>query len=90
MPEPNLPPLYVNVKNSNNIPGLIDVCSIEQSLPELPEETRQKLTAEYTLTPEIAVILTVNYLCLINVQLYHCFFFCFRMKTYYCNISMKY
>lgn len=60
MPEPNLPPLYLNVNNCHShIPGLIDVSSIEKSLPELPEQTRQKLIAEYSLTQEIAVILTV-------------------------------
>lgn len=60
MPEPNLPPLHLNVTGSNNEPDLINVIAIQQSLPELPEETRQKLMTNFNLSQDIAVILMVS------------------------------
>lgn len=60
MPEPNLPPLYLNVTGSSNEPDLIDVIAIQRSLPEMPEETREKLMANFNLTQDIAVILMVS------------------------------
>ncbi|XP_055679866.1 glutamyl-tRNA(Gln) amidotransferase subunit B, mitochondrial [Lutzomyia longipalpis] len=45
MPEPNLPPLRLTSAH------------LRQTLPELPEETRQKLTRDYVLPLETAIIL---------------------------------
>lgn len=60
MPEPNLPPLHINLTGQPNLPSLINVPDIRSTLPELPEETRQKLSADYNLPHDIAVILMVN------------------------------
>ncbi|XP_058059697.1 glutamyl-tRNA(Gln) amidotransferase subunit B, mitochondrial [Anopheles bellator] len=61
MPEPNLPPLHLKVNNeqtdATDEDGLIDVQKIKQSLPELPEETRQRIMATYGVSPTIAMIL---------------------------------
>ncbi|XP_059612461.1 glutamyl-tRNA(Gln) amidotransferase subunit B, mitochondrial [Phlebotomus argentipes] len=45
MPEPNLPPLRLTEEN------------FQQNLPELPEETREKLTKDLSLPSETAIIL---------------------------------
>lgn len=60
MPEPNLPPLHLNVTGSSNEPDLIDVIAIQRSLPEMPEETRQKLMENFNLSQDVAVILMVS------------------------------
>lgn len=51
MPEPNLPPLRLSQSFIEDI---------RQGLPELPEETREKLTRDYLLPPETAIILVVS------------------------------
>uniref|UniRef100_A0A1B0DI52 Aspartyl/Glutamyl-tRNA(Gln) amidotransferase subunit B/E catalytic domain-containing protein n=1 Tax=Phlebotomus papatasi TaxID=29031 RepID=A0A1B0DI52_PHLPP len=48
MPEPNLPPLRLSQSFIEDL---------RQGLPELPEETREKLTKDYSLPPETAIIL---------------------------------
>lgn len=60
MPEPNLPPLHLNVTGSSNEPDLIDVLAIQRSLPEMPEETRQQLISNFSLSQDTAVILMVR------------------------------
>lgn len=60
MPEPNLPPLHLNMTGNSNEPDLIDVLALQGSLPELPEETRQKLMANFNLSQDIAIILMVR------------------------------
>ncbi|XP_058812052.1 glutamyl-tRNA(Gln) amidotransferase subunit B, mitochondrial [Topomyia yanbarensis] len=57
MPEPNLPPLHVNVEGIQSENDTIDVQQIKTRLPELPEETRKKLVEVHNLTPEMAIIL---------------------------------
>ncbi|KXJ76897.1 hypothetical protein RP20_CCG008697 [Aedes albopictus] len=66
MPEPNLPPLHVNVGGGECAPGVIvDAVHIGSTLPELPEETRRRIVGVYNLTPEMAIIL-VNDITLYN------------------------
>lgn len=60
MPEPNLPPLHLNLGDSPVI-GMINVQEIQRSLPELPQETRQKLIDNFHMTQDIAAILLVNH-----------------------------
>lgn len=59
MPEPNLPPLRLNV-NGDKSSELIDVEVIRQSLPELPEQTRNNLVEQHDLRLETAAILVVS------------------------------
>lgn len=54
MPEPNLPPLYLH--------NLIDVASLREQLPELPEQMRQKTFQD--LTPQAFVAITVTFVIL--------------------------
>ncbi|XP_046413608.1 glutamyl-tRNA(Gln) amidotransferase subunit B, mitochondrial [Neodiprion virginianus] len=59
MPEPNLPPLHVHVtKEIKNKYGLVDVPLLQESLPELPEETRYNLKNNFGLDSTAAIILT--------------------------------
>lgn len=61
MPEPNLPPLHVNVDGVARMPhrDLVDVQFLRSRLPELPEETRQRLRRDYGITAESAITLVV-------------------------------
>lgn len=65
MPEPNLPPLHLYVnRNVQNTYNLIDVPSLKEQLPELPEQIRQNLLK--SLTPDTLAAITV---CLISETL---------------------
>lgn len=55
MPEPNLPPLIVNLKTKEDHQDIISVPLIQENLPELPEQSRQNLIQEYNLKPDIAI-----------------------------------
>ncbi|KAF5304422.1 hypothetical protein FQR65_LT07952 [Abscondita terminalis] len=55
MPEPNLPPLFLAVGPSNW--GCVNIDDLKVNLPELPNDTRNRLKVEFNLTPEQAVIL---------------------------------
>ncbi|XP_053680310.1 glutamyl-tRNA(Gln) amidotransferase subunit B, mitochondrial [Anopheles nili] len=57
MPEPNLPPLHLKLHEGSNEDGMIDVPKLQQSIPELPEETRQRIIQHHQLTNAIAVTL---------------------------------
>lgn len=61
MPEPNLPPLRLhldrNVENENN---LVDVPYLNDQLPEMPEETRQKLKEKFDISQEYILVITNN------------------------------
>ncbi|XP_030369433.1 glutamyl-tRNA(Gln) amidotransferase subunit B, mitochondrial [Scaptodrosophila lebanonensis] len=58
MPEPNLPPLHVNLKpGSQSTEDLISVAALSEEIPELPEHTRQRLVEHYKLNSETAIIL---------------------------------
>lgn len=61
MPEPNLPPLRLNLKDEQS-PDLINVEMIRRALPELPEQTRNNLVVKHDLRPETAAILVVRFL----------------------------
>ncbi|KAL1130890.1 hypothetical protein AAG570_012131, partial [Ranatra chinensis] len=60
MPEPNLLPLRLNV-GGNRIEGLINVEDLRRKVPELPEDTRQKLIRDYGLPATFAIILVVSH-----------------------------
>ncbi|KAH8306231.1 hypothetical protein KR018_004896 [Drosophila ironensis] len=58
MPEPNLPPLHVNLKpGSQSTEDLVSVAALSEEIPELPEDTRQRLVEQYNINPETAIIL---------------------------------
>lgn len=62
MPEPNLPPLHINTDgNKTDLAEIIDLNAIRETIPELPEETRQKLMITYGITQDVAVILMVYF-----------------------------
>ncbi|GBP07774.1 Glutamyl-tRNA(Gln) amidotransferase subunit B, mitochondrial [Eumeta japonica] len=55
MPEPNLPPLRVNLMTEKDMPDVISVPRLHGTLPELPEQTRQKLMQKYELRPDSVI-----------------------------------
>lgn len=55
MPEPNLPPLRLNLKTKEDHNDVISVPLIRDRIPELPEESRRRLIEEYQLRPEAAI-----------------------------------
>lgn len=55
MPEPNLPPLRVNLKTKDDHNDIMSVLLIQEKLPVLPEESRKQLIQEYQLRPETAI-----------------------------------
>lgn len=59
MPEPNLPPLRLNVRDDPSS-ALINVEMLRKALPELPEQTRNNLVDRHDLRHETAVILVVG------------------------------
>lgn len=64
MPEPNLPPLRVLLNDPSAVPDSyrdhVNVQCLRRKLPELPQETRAKLTNKYGISPESAAILVVS------------------------------
>lgn len=56
MPEPNLPPLHLNL-NEKISKELINVCVIKNNLPVLPQQLRDELVSEKKLSQETSVIL---------------------------------
>lgn len=65
MPEPNLPPLRVNLISREDRNDVLSVPLIKEKIPELPEESRKKLIENYDLRPETAIQL-VNEPVLLN------------------------
>lgn len=59
MPEPNLPPLHLHV-GEGEPEGMVCVEKIRNEMPELPEQTRTKLSDEFALGWDVAVILMVS------------------------------
>lgn len=55
MPEPNLPPLRVNLKTKEDSKDVISVPLIRDTIPELPEESRKRIIEKYRVRPEIAI-----------------------------------
>jgi len=61
MPEPNIPPLHVNLRpGSKSTEDLLSVAALSEEIPELPEDTRQRLMEQYNLNAETAIILVVG------------------------------
>lgn len=58
MPEPNLPPLHLNLTDRHS-DELINVFELKKEIPELPEDTRNRLCNENNVTQESAIILVV-------------------------------
>lgn len=57
MPEPNLPPLHIAI--GPIVQGCVNAENLRQQMPELPQETRNKLRS-MELTPEQILILSVS------------------------------
>ncbi|CAG9123595.1 unnamed protein product [Plutella xylostella] len=55
MPEPNLPPLRVNLKTKEDSKDVISVPLLQDTIPELPEESRKRIIEKYRVRPEIAI-----------------------------------
>ncbi|KAI5643030.1 gatB/GatE catalytic domain-containing protein [Phthorimaea operculella] len=55
MPEPNLPPLRVNLNTKEDTRDVISVPLIQDRIPELPEATRKHLIQDFGLRPETAI-----------------------------------
>ncbi|KAK0088566.1 hypothetical protein PV325_011486 [Microctonus aethiopoides] len=61
MPEPNLPPLRLHMRpDCVNELNLVDVCKLEAQLPELPEETREKMKKNYGLSSSTVIAIVNN------------------------------
>lgn len=62
MPETNLPPLRIHVRedlpNENN---LVDAVILKKQLPKLPEQIRERLKNVLQISPEIIVALMVGF-----------------------------
>lgn len=62
MPETNLPPLRIHVKECVlNKDNLVDAIVLRKQLPELPEQIRQRLKDVFKISPEIIFSLMVSY-----------------------------
>ncbi|XP_054275280.1 glutamyl-tRNA(Gln) amidotransferase subunit B, mitochondrial [Macrosteles quadrilineatus] len=55
MPEPNLPPLRLDMDGTCRHPHMVSVPELLAALPELPEQTRLRLQADYPLSPDITM-----------------------------------
>lgn len=55
MPEPNLPPLRVNLNTKTDHNDVLSVPLIQDKIPELPEQSRKNLIEQYELRPETAI-----------------------------------
>lgn len=59
MPEPNLPPLRLNMSKVA-VQDLVNVPELQDKIPELPAQTRLRLQEQFSLTLATAVVLVVN------------------------------
>ncbi|KAJ8717920.1 hypothetical protein PYW07_005850 [Mythimna separata] len=55
MPEPNLPPLRVNLTTDTEHRDVLSVPLILDRIPELPDQTRKRLVEQFQLRPETAI-----------------------------------
>uniref|UniRef100_A0A2A4J252 Glutamyl-tRNA(Gln) amidotransferase subunit B, mitochondrial n=1 Tax=Heliothis virescens TaxID=7102 RepID=A0A2A4J252_HELVI len=55
MPEPNLPPLRVNLNTKIDHNDVLSVPLIQEKIPELPEQSRKNLILQFELRPETAI-----------------------------------
>ena len=61
MPETNLPPLCIHLREDlPNKSNLVDAVVLKRQLPELPEQIRQRLKDVFKISPEIIIALMVN------------------------------
>ncbi|XP_011494506.1 PREDICTED: glutamyl-tRNA(Gln) amidotransferase subunit B, mitochondrial [Ceratosolen solmsi marchali] len=61
MPEPNLPPLHIHTdETSENKYNLIDAVALKNQIPEMPQETRDKLKIEFNISKSLIIVL-VNF-----------------------------
>lgn len=61
MPETNLPPLRIHVREDlPNKDNLVDAIILRRQLPELPEQIRQRLKNVFKISPEIIISLMVG------------------------------
>ncbi|KMQ87139.1 glutamyl-trna amidotransferase subunit mitochondrial [Lasius niger] len=62
MPETNLPPLHIHVREDfPNEDNLVDAVILRRQLPELPEQIRQRLKNIFKISPEIIVSLMSDF-----------------------------
>ncbi|XP_055379494.1 glutamyl-tRNA(Gln) amidotransferase subunit B, mitochondrial isoform X2 [Condylostylus longicornis] len=57
MPEPNLPPLHIDMEEDDIDRGILKYNKLKTTIPELPSKTREILVNEIGLSKEIAIIL---------------------------------
>lgn len=61
MPEPNLPPLHIHVDaNSENKYNLVDATALKTQIPEMPQDTRNKLFEVYGVPKAMIFVLVVS------------------------------
>lgn len=60
MPEPNLPPLRLDMDGSQDHPHMVSVPAVAASMPELPQQTRERLKNDYKLSTVLVVRLVVS------------------------------
>lgn len=61
MPETNLPPLRIHVREDlPNEDNLVDAVILRRQLPELPEQIRQRLKNVFKISPEIIISIMVG------------------------------
>jgi len=61
MPETNLPPLRIHVREDlPNNHKLVDAVALKKQLPELPEQIRQRLKNDFNIPSTLIIALMVN------------------------------
>lgn len=61
MPEPNLPPLHIHLDSSlENKDNLVDAVFLKTKIPEMPQETRDKLVEKYGVHKSLVIVLVVS------------------------------
>lgn len=61
MPEPNLPPLHLRVKESQPLsPNMVDVLQLKSAVPESPYEMRNRFQREFGISLLQALRLVVS------------------------------
>lgn len=80
MPETNLPPLRIHVREDlSNENNLVDAVILKKQLPELPEQIRERLRNVLQISPEIIVALMVGFSALQSNKYVQKMFLIFRI-----------
>lgn len=80
MPETNLPPLRIHVREDlSNKDNLVDAVILKKQLPELPEQIRERLKNVLKISPEIIVALMVGLIVLESNKCIQKMFLIFRI-----------